>query len=65
MNKINSVIKYYRLVRVQLKNEHITICNEINRTSVFNKTRLLYLFNNKNGLESKLHTLELNLKEMD
>ena len=36
---------------------------EISVTSIFNKTRLLYLFNFKSLLESKLYALELKLGE--
>ena len=62
---MNSVIEYYKVVSIKMRNLYTEITNEINRTSVFNKTRLLYLFNNKTRLESELYALELKLKEMD
>ena len=61
----NSVIEYYKVVSIKMKNLYTEITNEINRTSVFNKTRLLYLFNNKTRLESELYALVLKLKERD
>ena len=62
---MNSVQRYYKLTRIEMRNLYTAITNEINRTSVFNSTRLLYLFNNKSRLESELYALELKLKEMD
>ena len=65
MMKNNSVVEYYKQVVKDIKKLYTAITNEINRTSVFNSTRLLYLFNNKSRLESELYALELKLKEMD
>ena len=62
---MNSVKQYYQEVTKEIKNLYIATTNEINRTSVFDSTRLLYLFNNKSRLESELHTLELKVEEMD
>ena len=62
---MNSVKQYYQEVTKEIKNLYIATTNEINRTSVFDSTRLLYLFNNKTRLESELYALELKLKEMD
>ena len=61
----NSVQAYYTLVLLKVRNLYTEITNEINRTSVFNKTRLLYLFNNKTRLESELYALELKFKKID
>ena len=62
---MNSVKQYYQEVTKEIKNLYIAICNEINRTSVFDSTRLLYLFNNKSRLENELYALELKVEEMD
>ena len=62
---MNSVVEYYKQVAKDIKKLYVAITNEINRTSIFNSTRLLYLFNNKSRLESELYALELKLKEMD
>ena len=62
---MNSVKQYYQEVTKEIKNLYIATTNEINRTSVFDSTRLLYLFNNKSRLENELYALELKVEEMD